>query len=176
MAGDMKFHTYVQLANHGFLFFMGGLVAQIRARVSWRCSRPAFWAIGGALGLVFSRYIRNFYDHFVVMEGPPRYAFAFLCLGMVALFAFRDIPASRVKRAGLYLGEISYSVYLIHPFAQEILLCLGNLPPVAGFGLGLALTLVLAAITHRWIERPAMDLGRRLTSRLPQVELNQNHG
>ena len=80
------------MANHGFLFFMGGLVAQARARTLWRLTRPCFLAGAAALGLVFSRYLRNFYDHFVVMEGPPRYAFAFLCLGMVALFAFRDFP------------------------------------------------------------------------------------
>ena len=92
MAGDMKFHTYVQLANHGFLFFLGGLVAQARARIPWRFTRLSFCILGAGLGLVFSRYIRNFYDHFVVMEGPPRYAFAALCLGMVALFAFRDFP------------------------------------------------------------------------------------
>jgi peptidoglycan/LPS O-acetylase OafA/YrhL len=167
MAGDMKFHTYVQLANHGFLFFLGGLVAQARARTAWRITRPTFLILAVGLGLVFSRYIRNFYDHFVVMEGPPRYAFAALCLGMVALFAFRDFPDSPVKRAGIFLGEVSYSVYLIHPFAQEILLCLapGGLPPALGFTLGLALTLVLATLTHRWIERPAMDLGKRLTAK-----------
>jgi peptidoglycan/LPS O-acetylase OafA/YrhL len=169
MAGDMKFHTYVQVANHAFLFFMGGLVAQARARISWRCSRLCFWILAAALGLVFSRYVRNFYDHFVVMEGPPRYAFAFLCLGMVALFAFREFPDSILKRAGLYLGEISYSVYLIHPFAQEALLRLGPPPPVAGFTLGLILTLGLATLTHRWIERPAMALGRRLTARRLQA-------
>jgi peptidoglycan/LPS O-acetylase OafA/YrhL len=167
MTGDMKFHTYVQLANHGFLFFLGGLVAQARARIPWRFSRLSFLLLAVALGLVFSRYIRNFYDHFVVMEGPPRYAFAALCLGMAALFAFRDFPASPLKRAGLFLGEISYSVYLIHPFAQEALLRLApaGLPPVAGFCLGLALTLGLATLTHRWIERPAMNWGKRLTAR-----------
>jgi peptidoglycan/LPS O-acetylase OafA/YrhL len=31
--------------------------------------------------------------------------------------------------------------------------------------LGLVLTLVLATLTHRWIERPAMDLGKRLTAK-----------
>jgi peptidoglycan/LPS O-acetylase OafA/YrhL len=85
----------------------------------------------------------------------------------VALFAFRDFPASPLKRAGLFLGEVSYSVYLIHPFAQEALLRLApaGMPPVAGFSLGLALTLGLATLTHRWIERPAMDWGKRLTAR-----------
>ena len=167
MDGDMKFHTYVQLANHGFLFFLGGLTAQVRGWTRWRLASPAFLVLAAGLGLLFSRYLRNFYDHFVVLEGPPRYAFAFLCLGMVALFAFRDFPPSRLKRAGLFLGEISYSVYLLHPFAQELLLRTlpGGLPPVLGFALGLVLTLGLATLTHRWIERPAMDLGRRLTAR-----------
>jgi len=167
MAGDMKFHTYVQLANHGFLFFLGGLAAQARARSGWRVTGLSFWLLAAGLALVFSRYIRNFYDHFVVMEGPPRYAFAFLCLGMVALFAFREFPDSRLKRAGIFLGEISYSVYLLHPFAQEALLRAfpGGLAPALGFGLGLALTLGLATLTHRWIERPAMAWGKRLTAK-----------
>jgi peptidoglycan/LPS O-acetylase OafA/YrhL len=161
-----KFHVYVQMANHGFLFLLGGLVAQARARIPWRLSRPAFLLAAVLLGLAFSRYVRNFYDHFVVMEGPPRYAFAFLCLGMVALFAFRDFPRSPLKRAGIFLGKISYSVYLVHPFAREALVRLGprGIPAVLGFALALALTLLLAALTQRWIERPAMDLARRWTA------------
>jgi len=53
-----------------------------------------------------------------------------------------------MKRVGLFLGEISYSVYLIHPVAHEALLrvVLGGLPSVAAFALGLTLTLTL---THR---------------------------
>ena len=165
--GDMKFHTYVQLGNHGFLFFLGGLAAQARARISWRFTRLSFLVLGGVLALVFCRYLRNFYDHFAVLEGPPRYVFAFLCAAMVVLFAFRDFPMSPMKRAGLFLGEISYSVYLIHPFAQEALprLAPGGLPPAVAFALGLAMTLGLATLTHRWIEKPAMDLGKRLTAK-----------
>ncbi len=117
------------------------------------------------LGLAFTRYLRNFYDHFVVMEGSPRYAFAFLCLGVAALFAFRDFPPSALKRAGIFLGAISYSVYLVHPFAREALERLGpeGMAPVLGFTCALALTLLLATLTHRWIERPAMALARRWT-------------
>lgn len=167
MVANMKFHTYVQVMNHGFLFFMGGLAAQARARIPWRLSRPAFLALGAGLALVFSRYLRNFYDHFVIMEGPPRYVFAFLCLGMVVLFAFREFPRSPIKRAGLFLGEISYSVYLLHPFAHEMLerLMPGGLAPGLSFALGLALTLGLASLTYRVIERPAMNLARRMTRR-----------
>ena len=167
MAGDMKFHTYVQLANHGFLFFLGGLVAQARARIPWRLTGLSFLLLGGALAAVFARHLRNFQDHFVVMAGPARYVFAALCLGMVAVFAFREFPDSKLQRAGRFLGEISYSVYLLHPFAQEALLrgAPRGLAPELSFTLGLALTLGLATLTHRWVERPAMAWGRRLTAR-----------
>ena len=166
MEQNLKFHTYVHLANHGFLFFLGGLAAQLRAATSWRLTRNAFLVLGVALALVFSRYVRNFYDHFVVMAGPPRYVFVTLCFGAVVLFAMRDFGDSPWKRAGLFLGEISYSVYLIHPLAHQGLLCLvpAGLAPVPGFALGLAATLGLATLTHRWIEQPAMALGRRLTA------------
>lgn len=169
LVADRKFHLYVQLANHGFLFLFGGLLAQVRAHCPWRLTRAAFLGAGALLVLAFTRYIRNFYDHFVVMEGPPRYAFAFLCLGMVALFAFRDFPPSPAKRLGVWLGDISYSVYLMHPFAQEALRRLApgaeGPHPALGFSLGLALTLGLATLTHRFVERPAMALGRRWTAR-----------
>jgi peptidoglycan/LPS O-acetylase OafA/YrhL len=166
LVGDMKFHTYVQLANHGFLFFLGGLVAQARARIPWRLTAPAFLAATAVLLAVFARHMRNFQDHWVIMEGPSRYLFAGICLGLVALFALRDFPASPGQRAGRFLGDISYSVYLIHPFAHEALLRLApaGMAPWLGFSLGLALALGLATLTHRYVERPAMDLAKRLTS------------
>jgi len=167
MVGYQKFHTYVQLANHGFLFFLGGLAAQARVQIPWRLTRLSFLLAAGLLTLVFVRHLRNFQDHFVVMAGPARYLFAGLCLGMVVVFAFRDFPASPLQRVGRFLGEISYSVYLLHPFAQEALLrgAPRDLAPWLGFTLGLGLTLGLATLTHRWVERPAMALGKRLTAR-----------
>ena len=169
LVADEKFHLYVQVGNHAFLFFFGGLVAQLRALCPWRLTRAVFLGTSAVLCLAFARYIRNFYDHFVVMQGPPRYTFAFLCLGVVALFAFRDFQPSRLKRLGVWLGDISYSVYLMHPFAQEALRRFSpgtaGPHPALGFTLGLGLTLGVATLTHRWIERPAMALGRRWTAR-----------
>jgi peptidoglycan/LPS O-acetylase OafA/YrhL len=167
LAGDQKFHTYVHLANHGFLFFLGGLVAQARARLPWRLARPAFLAAVLLVLALFARHIRDFQDHWVVMQGPPRYVFAALCLALVALFAFREFPDSRLRRAGTLLGAISYSVYLMHPFANEALqrLAPAGMAPGLSFALGLALTLGLATLTHRFVERPAMDLAKRLTAR-----------
>jgi len=165
-AGDMNFHAYVEVGNHAFLFFLGGLVAQARQRWSWRLTGLSFGLLTAALVLAFVLRYRNFYDHFAVLQGPPRYYLAAVCFGLVAVFAFRDLPPSPFRRAGVFLGDISYSVYLLHPFAQEAITHLAPraLPPAAAFVLGLGLTLGLAAVTHRWLERPAMDLAKRLTA------------
>jgi len=166
-AGEQNFHLYVQVGNHAFLFLLGGLAAQARVRIPWRLTALSFTLLAGALGAAFCLRYRNFYDHFVIMEGIPRYYFAGLCFAVVALFAFREFPDSLAKRAGVFLGEISYSVYLLHPFAQEALKAWAPaaLPPVLGWCLGLILTLALATVTHRWVERPAMEWGKRLTAR-----------
>ena len=174
-AGDMNFHAYVEVGNHAFLFFLGGLVAQARQRWSWRLTGLSFGLLTGALVLGFVLRYRNFYDHFTVLQGFPRYYLAAICFGLVAVFAFRDLPPSPFRRAGVFLGDISYSVYLLHPFAQEALTHLAPkaLPPSVAFVLGLGLTLGLAAVTHRWLERPAMDLGKRLTAGKGREPLKQ---
>ncbi|WP_306601871.1 acyltransferase [Geothrix sp. 21YS21S-2] len=163
--GDMKFHAYVQVANHAFLFLMGGLVAQARLAWKGRLTTLQFLGLCLALVLAFTLRHRNFYDDFEIMVGWPRYYFCLVCFAAVAVFAFYDFPDSLVKTAGKFLGEVSYSVYLLHPLVQEGLLHAvpGGLGPWTGFFLGLALTIGLSALTFRFIEKPMMGLGRRLS-------------
>lgn len=170
-AGEQNFHQYVQVGNQAFLFFLGGLVAQVRARCPWRLTARSFGLLAVALALAFTLKYRNFYDHFEIMQGLPRYYFASLCFGLVALFAFRDFRPSALKRVGVFLGEISYSVYLLHPFAVEAIKHWApkRMPIGLAFGLGLAATLLLATVTHRLIEKPAMNLGKWLT-RKPRLK------
>jgi len=65
------------------------------------------------------------------------------------------------NRALCYLGLISYSIYLMHPFVfgffsaslySWLILCFW-----------LAILLLIASATYRWIERPSIRLGQRLT-------------
>ena len=164
--GNQNFHAYVQVGNHAFLFFLGGLLAQVRARCAWRLGSLSFGLLLGALLAAFALRYRNFFDHFLILQGFPRYYFAFICFGLVAIFAFREFSGSPCKRIGVFLGEISYSVYLLHPFAQEALRHWAprNCPPSLAFAMGMLATLGLATLAHRWIERPAMDWGKRLTA------------
>ena len=163
---DRKFHAYVQLANHGFLFLLGGLLARARARCDRRLTGPAFLALVAVLGWLFCHHVRGFYDHFEALVGTQRYVLLALCLALVAAFAFAELPRSPLRRAGIYLGEISYSVYLLHPFAQAALrrFAPDNLAPGSAMATGLVLTLAMASLTYRLVERPAMGLARRWTA------------
>ncbi|MBK8792102.1 MAG: acyltransferase [Holophaga sp.] len=165
--GNQKFHTYVQIPNHAFLFLLGGMVAWWRSLTTWRLRWP--WFVG-ALVVVFLVALPRgpvSYDHFDNMAGTARLKYVGLCWATVALFAFYDVPDQPWRKPLTFLGDASYSVYLLHPFV--ILAMQTWLPakvsPLLTFALGLAFTLLLAGIVYRWVEKPAMGLGKRLAAR-----------
>jgi len=98
-----------------------------------------------------------------------------LALGSAVLvvLAVHVAPARRwlSVRAVLFLGRISYSVYLLHltvlflfaaPFG-------GQLPVVSGLaiiGLATVATLILAAGFERWVEAPSQRLGRAVARKV----------
>jgi peptidoglycan/LPS O-acetylase OafA/YrhL len=99
--------------------------------------------------------------------GHPITVFSFVIL--VYALAHRGQPLEWVfgNRVSLYLGEISYSVYLIHWFVRadaRILLetHVPSLSPNIQTPLLLALVFLLASITHYAVERPARSSMRRL--------------
>lgn len=61
----------------------------------------------------------------------------------------------------LYLGLISYSLYLMHSFAFRI--PVSGLAPLASQATWLGGAILLAATSYALVERPAIRLGRRLT-------------
>ena len=98
-------------------------------------------------------------------------SFLFGYLAAIAMFLFvrarRPTPSAML----VWLAAISYPVYLFH----EIFLILleDRLGHGAGVGMQIvfmasvaALTLLSAHLAHRWLERPAMELGRRITRRM----------
>jgi peptidoglycan/LPS O-acetylase OafA/YrhL len=89
----------------------------------------------------------------------------------VAVAALVTEPLGRGWKPWLWLGDWSYSVYLMHPFAWLALetVASGAMSPVARLLLALALTLLISACTHHLIERPGQALGERLArARLPR--------
>ncbi len=86
---------------------------------------------------------------------------------LVAAVAFgqeRAIAAGRLARLGERVGDASYALYLIHPFAiragREMALASGVaalISPWAFVALALATSIGAAMLLHRWFERPVTD-------------------
>lgn len=124
------------------------------------------WALLGSYGMAF-HYLKA--DNVPLMQFVMPYSLGVLLFALLA-------SVVRVRAAFLvWLGTISYSLYLLHPVVMNVLLRLVDTgsPWVQGWPTGAymlataALTIVLSAATYRWIEQPAMRIGAALAARRP---------
>ncbi|MDX6650227.1 MAG: hypothetical protein QOJ97_2178 [Solirubrobacteraceae bacterium] len=98
--------------------------------------------------------------------------FVIVAVGLLLPAVFGDPARGWVRRLLarrwlLWVGLVSYGVYLWHPFVYERLIAWGWLPErapgqIGRFAVGLALTLVVAAVSYYVVERPALKLKRRV--------------
>lgn len=162
--GDMKLHTYVQIPNHAFLFLLGGIGADLRRRIPWRLNLSWFLGAAALLLLLALPWGQVFYDHWDIMVGLARIKYVGICFLAVLVFSLYEVPDHPLRRPFVFLGNASYSVYLLHPFAWLIVLKLipVSLSPIWSFFLTMGATLGLAGLIFRWVEKPAMGWGRRL--------------
>jgi peptidoglycan/LPS O-acetylase OafA/YrhL len=79
-----------------------------------------------------------------------------------AAFLYRDKGYPWIL---LWLGRISYSLYLVH---SVVLYTVPEIPgqPLATALITIAATVVVSGLTYRFIEQPAIDLGRAVTKRM----------
>lgn len=86
---------------------------------------------------------------------------------VAALAAFCGALALRTRafpRPLIYLGSISYSVYLVHAVVIHVVPHLDN--PVLTIVTWIALVVLVSSITYHLVEKPAQDLGHRLARRI----------
>ena len=79
---------------------------------------------------------------------------ATIIIGIMVLF---DLKVMKINSLFLYLGKVSYSLYLIHIPAIKIFLSLFNIPDINTFGIWLfciGFTLLMAHLFYIFFERP----------------------
>ena len=88
---------------------------------------------------------------------------------IVSCVAFPKVSAMLSGRICLWLGDISYSLYLIHlPVLMSMFYLLyGHVSLIWIIALSFPAMLIAGHLMHRWIEVPSMNLGRKLAQRQP---------
>ncbi len=125
--------------------------------------RPVVFCLGIALWLVAD-------GHFKILWGVPGGAAlclgsALAALGCVAIFlSLLGVSARNVPGPLIYLGKISYGLYVFAPFSGIVL---ARILPGVSLSLGWAIvlqlttTIILASLSYRYFEKPFLRLKRR---------------
>ncbi len=165
---SLRLNTLVELQ----LFAVGTLAAIFVRRRELAlplAARAAFFLFG--LGCwVFGTYSfdsRSAAAHFSWWS--PAAEYALVTLGCVALFfSFYGAVVGRLGRPFVYLGKISYGLYLYHIlFAAGIRAAFpqpgGAAAKIAKAALSLGLTVATAAASYAWLEKPFLRMKDRFT-------------
>jgi len=165
-----RFHAYVLAPNQVFLLAWGGLLADLHARTGKRLEPKVALLLALPLLWLLLRPAPQFFDHLTALTGWLRYRYLLLITILVALAAFtRNGEPGRIGRLLSRLGDWSYGLYLLHPFAMRLVA--PHLSGGLGFSLSLGLAILGAALAHRWIEKPMTRLGqpRRPSGQVPSM-------
>jgi peptidoglycan/LPS O-acetylase OafA/YrhL len=161
------FNSFVQ-----FGMFGAGAMLSLRLRgraPQWGTAQRA--AVG--LGAILLWFIASFVFH-VKDPGPVSSALNLVAgytaveLGCVMLLlSVMGLSPTRLPRPLIYLGRISFGLYVFHVLGLRIAASLSQRLGVGDSGvfgtiLGLAVTISLAAISYNFYEKPFLKLKKRL--------------
>ena len=182
--GDRAFLTKTVI---GWLDVFGlGMLAALTVRTSWGSRwlqrNDVRWGglMAGIVGFAIAiwAYLRRSpanYDYWksdLMVVGWPLFAAAVIALLLVILPTFEASTHRLITWTGLaYVGQISYGVYVFHPLVIQSLsrswaVVNPSLSPWVLIPLVIAATVVVSALSHHLVERPAMAWGRSRTRRV----------
>ena len=160
---------WMETIFYAALFVLGGLLARNLERIErWFDGvKPAAIAGVGLAALVLYAYVSPLNP----IPGVPFGCFEVLAALGAAGFIVLGIHCGPIQRFLTvpivhHLGKVSYSLYLVHGTVLFLLIhtVFGRIPLAAMFVLYLGMTFAVTEVFYRFVERPTMKLGRRLTT------------
>ena len=161
-------------ANLNLLPFMAGVVlCELMRRDDAGVARLArWWPVGLAAAVAGIAWALQ-YSHIDYRTWQGHLAITVAAVAVAVAALSLEAQFSRHGRFWGWLGDISYSLYLLHMFVVGAGWAVLRRTPLGdsavGIGLGIAamivVTLILSSISFRWFERPLNRLAQRLTAR-----------
>jgi len=163
-----QWHYYINPFNQLFLFLSGVILFYI-APYSKIISKK-LWS-GLLIVLLLSFYLLPVNGDLInLVTNWNRLLFSALCI-LTVLAIYIINPKFHTKIAGVFsfMGQGCYSIYLLHPIVSIPVVMLMNKMGLANslaYIFSAILTLIVSALTYKYIEKPMMDLGKKLSKRL----------
>lgn len=166
-------HIYIHPLNQLFLFVGGVLIGYMFSGKRIPYARLGM-VVSGVAFLTFP-----IYERIDMFAGIERFILCGLCFVICTmLLTGKRCTAGRFHRPLQFIGDTSYSIYLLHPIVYMTITRLANkFFPITGavLFLGCVLgTLVAAYVVYTIIEKPAMNLGRTVSLRGRQLLTRNN--
>ena len=147
-----RFNVYTAAPNHLWLFGLGGLLAELRARLRWRLPAPSSLLAILALLVLGDALAGRFSDHFDILTGWVRFELCAVAAAVVFVASVAKTSSTRIEWFVRRLGDLSLGLFLLHPvFLVVVSRFLGGWP---GLSLAVALTAATAYLSHRFYEQP----------------------
>lgn len=153
---------YVPLMNHIPSFFAGILLYRIKLTGGRAWRYPLF-----VLALIIQTTLTNETDRAIQFVTQTQYNWALLSYALVMVLFVENQLGFLAKPWTLFLGKISYPLFLIHQFIGTVMMI-----PFLTYGWGwnffpaffvtLAVCMVLATGIHYWIEIPTYQWLRKI--------------
>lgn len=146
----------------GHLFFVGVLAFYLRRKFQdAEGPRVTLWIAGALIGYAVA----------LAVDFGGRDAVIAVATAILIVFVTPARAGSLTKvltvRPMLFVGSISYSLYLIHLLVTHMLTDLQLLPPggLVTFGVVFGISIALSTLTYIYVERPTNELGRRIVNK-----------
>ena len=156
-------YLYKNPLNQAGLFFGGILIGHFFKEK--RFHNNAVLILLGTLIVAFGFYPVNG-NAINIITGWERVIYTFICFGVAFCFLkadFNFIP-SFIKKTLAWFGDISYSLYLLHPHVWA-LITFTSLKIRFVFPFACVATLVVSWLVYKYLETPARNLGVKLVSK-----------
>jgi peptidoglycan/LPS O-acetylase OafA/YrhL len=166
LVGESLVGTLLLTGRYVFMFLLGVMLAARLDRV-----REMFFRVSPKLhAMIFSVMVCVWMVLAYTKAGVAHRGYVEVFCGVFTLYlivacvAFPKVAAMLSGRVCLWLGDISYSLYLIHlPVLMSMFYLLyGHVSLIWIIALSFPAMLVAGHLMHHLIERPSMNLGRKL--------------
>lgn len=166
---ESQWALYINPLNQLY-WFIGGFIMGYLFKMGFRVNHLVLLILAICSILIFVIFPTEGADDIVYVTGSNKVIFSIIIftLGLFATF-WGNIKESVITRVLKDLGDVSYSVYLIHPIVYQIVKFLLGIISLSNALLIMIVsvigTLISSTMVYYLIEKPFIKIGKRITSK-----------